>query len=219
MNGIELLDKYLKGDVTEEAFNAGLGSLTPEQKTEYDAHISTPEVRKQLKEAADKELAKVSGLRKEGKRLEGEPAPAATDFGTQMRNENVEKAFGKLFSAYSIAPEQQAKYRTLFEGSDTKKVDPDLIFADLQKIYAAENSSELLAVREQFESFKAGADEFALGMAGPAGGSGEGSGGNGGKTYPQAVYDYVNEARKQGIPLTLEAANKVLTQGFDRSLA
>lgn len=216
MNGIELLNKYLSGDVTEEAFNAGIGGLTPEQKTEYDEHISKPEVRKELKDAAQKELDKVSGLRKEGKRLQGEPAPAS-DFGTQMRNENVEKAFTRLFGTYSIPAEQQAKYRTLFEGADTKKVDTDLIFADLQKIYAAENSSELLGIREQFENFKTGADEFALMNAGNAGGSGEGSGGNGGKTYPQAVYDYVNEAKRQGIPLTLEAANRVLTEGLDRN--
>lgn len=218
MNGLELLEKFLAEEISDEEYGTGIEKLTPEQKTELDAHLAKPEVAGKVSKKAQEALDKVAALRKEGKRLNDKSDDGGgSDYASTMRKENVEKAFTKLFTAYSIPAEQQQLYRDLFKTNDKGHVDSDLIFNNLKGIYASQNSDSLLEAQERIKQMEHGADDFNEAGAGNAGGSGDGGGGDK-KKYSQEVLDWVKESKRRGVDITLEQAEKVLTQGMTRKI-
>lgn len=216
----ELLGKlkgYLNDEVSSDDFEAELNKLTPEDKTKFYETIPA-ETRTALGKKSEELLGKVSALRKEKARIETPPVPppAPTDFATKMRKENVDKASTRFFTDFKIPADLQAHYLELFKTNDSGHVDADLILNDFKRIYAAENSAELLSIKDKFEGFEQGADEFNAEHGGAPGGSGDGSGGSG-KKYSPEVYEWVKESAKQGVKISLEAAERVLNRGLKRT--
>ena len=208
-----LLDKFLKDEISKEEFDAEVAKLPEDEQKKLEA----PEVRAKLKEAADKELGKVEGIRQERRRLEAnppKPADGTPDYAATLRKENVEKAAQKLFSDFKIPAEDQQHYREIFGKNDSGHVDPDLIYKDFKRIYAAENSDSLLNIKSEYDAMEKGAEDFNEANAGAPGGSG--GGGDSGKKFSQAAHEYVHEAAKQGVKLTLADAERVLQRGMTR---
>ena len=108
-------------------------------------------------------------------------------------------------------------YEEKFKKFDEGHVDSELILKNLKKFYAYENPDELLDARSKIRQFKENAEDF---MADMAGGNGGGSG-NGGdedkKKYLPEAHALVKKAKAEGTALTLDQAQKVLTQGFSRT--
>ncbi len=210
----ELLNKYLDGKIEQEAFDTELSKLSEDDKKKFDEKLADPEVQKKLTQKGKDELARIAALRKEGKRIEKKPEEG-TDYATRLRNENVEKAKKQFFDKFKIPAEEQAHYVELFGNNDSGHVDVDLIFSDFAKIYTVEHSDELLNIRDRMERFESGAEDFNARGAGSHG-AGEG-GGDGDKKYSQEVKDWVKESKKQGVSVTLEEAEKILTRGMKRT--
>lgn len=211
----EILDKYLKGELSKEAYEAEVEKLSDEDKQKHNDEVSKPETKARIKQAADEELARVDGLRKERQRLESAPPrEGQTDYATQLRKENVKKASERFFKQFKVPAESQAAYLEKFEKSGSEHVDSDLIFGDFERIYVSENSSELLDQARRFQEMQEGAEDFNAMNAGPAGGSGDG--GDSEKKFSQAAHEFVKEAAKQGRTLKLEDAERVLQRGMTR---
>lgn len=219
-----LLEKFLKDEISGDELNAELGKLPEEDKKKWDESLASPEVQAQLTAKSKKALEEVSALRKEKKRLEtpaDPPAPRAEGeegYATALRKENVDTAFDAFFKKFSILPEDQAHYREVFESNKSGAVGVDKITKVLEKIYTAENSDELLAIKERHEARVAGADDFNERSAGAQGGAGPGGGSDDDKKYSPAVMDWVRESKKRGIIITPEAAEKVLNRGLVRTI-
>ena len=216
-----LLDRYLKGELTEEQFNSETGKLSPDDKSKFDAELAKPEVQAKLVAKGKEELEKITALRKERARIDPPaptpPAPAPKDFSNKMREENVKAASDKFFSEYEIPEAERQHYLDLFQKNDSGHVNVDLIVGDFTKIYAAEHSTELLNIRKTYKGLEHGAEDF---NGAGAGGHGGGAGGGGGneQVFSPEVLAYVKEARKQGLNTTPEQAKKVLESGMTRVL-
>jgi len=215
----KLLEKYLNEELTEEEFNGELGKLTDDQKKEFDQHLAKPEVQAQLSAKAKEVLEKVTGLRREQRRLKDNPPPAEKpkDYSAQMREENVETASNQFFAEHNIPQEQRQHYLDAFKSNDSGSVGVEKIKKDFERIYASENSTELLGIQKRFKEMEQGAEDFNSHGAGSHGGAGGGGGNDDDKKYSPAVHDYVREAKKQGINLTLEGAKRVLERGLTRT--
>lgn len=211
----ELLNKFLAGEITDEVFNGELAKLSEDDKKLFDEKLADPAVKAKLSQAAKSTLDQIVARRKELAKIE-DKKPIVTDFGATMRKENVDKAAAQFFKTYSIPAEEQAQYRELFEKNDSGAVGVDLIEKDFKRIYATLHSDELLGVKEQFDAMKDGADDFNARSAGSHGGSGQG-GGEGEKKFSPAVLDWVKESAKQGVTITPEAAEKILSRGMKRT--
>ena len=198
----ELLEKYLKGEITKEQYDEGKAKLPAEEQ----AKAETPEVVARVKKAADDELARIAALRKEGKRIEGNQ----TDFAAKLREENKAKAAKQFFTTFKIPTEDQEGYLKAFEENDSGHVDTDLILNDFKGIYAKEHADELLSAKQTVDTMAQQAEEFNASQGGAPGGGGEG-GSSSDKRDP-LVLEYVKEAARKGTPITYEAALQVLSR-------
>src|ERR1035437_10046643 len=160
----ELLNKYLKEEISEDDFNAELGKLSEDDRKKFDEDLAKPEVQSQLKDAGKKALDIVSALRKEKKRI-GEPNPKG-DYASTLRKENLETAFDSFFKDFTVPPEERQHYRDVFQTNDSGEVGVDKILSSIKKIYAVEHSDELLSVRDHYEAIRSGAEEFNADMSG-----------------------------------------------------
>lgn len=208
----EQLEKYLKGELKKEEFDAEVAKLSEEEQKK----LETPEVRARLKKAADDELKRIEGLRAEGRRIEDRNnQPQGHDYGAILRKENVEKAANKFFTEFKVPAGEQQHYRDAFQTNDSGHVDTDLIFTDFKRIYVAEHSDELLSIKSKYDDLEGGAEEFLEDNSGAPGGGGQGGGDQ--KKFSPAAHEYVKEAAKKGIKLTLVDAERVLTRGMTRT--
>lgn len=216
---LKKLDGFLEDTVSADDFEAELNKLSSEDKTKFYQGI-TPEKQAALAKKSEELVGKITALRKEGKRLEDKKTPPAggegegTDYAKQLRTENVGKAFDRFFKDFEISAEQQQLYKDLFAQNDKNHVDVELIYKNLESIYASQNSGELLKLRERVKNMERDGEEFNAQGAGNHGGAGDG--GQGGKKFPKEVHDWVAESRRQGIDISLEQAERVLNNGLSR---
>jgi len=148
----EIIEKEINGeDVTELKKD-----FTEEQTHEYNLGF-----RKASSEAKTKELEELKALRLEKKRV----ADKTSDNDTvvkQFREEQVGKAKEKFFSdaRFPLTAEQKTEFEENFKRLDTGKVDSDLIFKDLTKVYAYMNGDTLLSSQEKLKDMEKQAQEF-----------------------------------------------------------
>lgn len=209
MDNKKIIEKALKG----EDYSADTVDFTPEQKTALGVEILNA-----ADAAAKAELAKVNGLRQEGQRIiaktEEEKKKGEQTFTDKLRDEQIQKAKTRFYSdkAFPITEEQKVLLDAEFKRLDTGKIDADLIFNDLKKAYVAVNADTFLAEREKSIEDKANAARYNAGasFASHAAASPDG------KEYSQEAKAAVAAAQKQGLKLSLDAAEKVVKQGMDR---
>lgn len=187
----EIAGKSFAGENIDELIK----DFTSEQKLELEkATLGL------VKDAKDKELSEVSALRKEKARLTTKTDEATKEIQDKIRGEQSVKARARLVKEFNLSPEDAAK---VDDGFKTEALDSELIYEDYKRKYAYTFSDQLIKASQDKAVMEKNAAEFMAGQAG--GGSGSG-GGEGDKTYEPSVHEYVKEAAKRGISLTLEQA-------------
>lgn len=211
----ELLDGFLKDEVSPEKFDEEFAKLTDEDKTKVNERLSTPEAKKALADANTKALESLKGVRTAAKKIQGDTPP---DLAASLRKENVTKASGRFFAELGIPAEQQTSYLEDLEKSDNTTVSEDLLYDALGRIYASKNSNTLLKDKKELDKMKENGEQFNADNAGSAGGSG-GDNGDGTKRDPK-VLEWMREANSKGIPFdSYEAAEKALNGGTARVIS
>lgn len=211
-----IIDKALKG----EDYSKEMETIPEDKKT-----LVYQEVNKALKEASDKELAKVSALRKEGDRIvtkktEEDLAKEKTVF-ERFQNDQLEKAKRQFFTQFPLA-DDAAKNELLAEYGkrNSGSVDSEMIFNDLKKAYAYLNSDNLLENKSKLTEYEKNAANFNASMANASGGAGgQGNQGDYSKAARELYTDWLREGFKGK---TLDDAQKLVDKGTkwkDRNLA
>lgn len=204
----ELLDKFLKDEVTPEQFDEGFAKLSEDDKTKV---LSNPELSKKLAGANSQALESLKGVRKAKKIIEVESPNLAAN----LRKENVDKAAKRFFDKYKIPAEEQAAYLTNLEQSHKDTVSEDLLFRGLTSFYGSTHADELLSSKEKLDEMSQGAEEFAAAHAGAPGGTGDKN--PDGTARDPEILRFMKDAVTKGIPFeSYEAAEKALTQTTKR---
>lgn len=199
MDTKQLIDKFVKGDITEEEFDAEKAKLTPEQLVELDkaaeeAKPSAVEVLKGIRRGATKIL--------DGVKEKDESAIS------KLREENLTAAKQKVFTELGIKEEDRAAFEEGFKNHDSGAINVDGIAADMRKYYASNNADELLTLKQQQQQREQEAEEFNAQQGGANGGSGDG-----GKEMikvSKEVQDHIKASAALGFILTPEQAQKQL---------
>ena len=171
MDHKEIIDKAINGEDVAELTK----DFTEEQTHEFNVNL-----RKAVNEAKEKDLEALKALRLEKKRV-AEKASDNDAVVKQFREEQVGKAKEKFFSdaRFPLTTEQKAEFEENFKRLDTGKVDADLIFKDLTRIYAYMNGDSLLSSQEKLKDMEKQAQEFnaqgAFGSSGSPSGDGDDS--------------------------------------------
>ena len=218
----EIAVKELSGeDVSDK-----VKDFTPEQKSEYlkvfsaEADVKKQGILADINKATtdkDEELKAVEALRKEKQRLtvkpETDPAHSGQEveeYKKQQREEQIQKARSRFVKDFNLSDDDLSKLDESFKTEDSGKLDADFIYEDFKKAYVKSNPDRFIEAEREKRRLEANANEFNAQGAGAKGGSG---GGEKGKEYSSAVHQAVKEARKAGLELTLEEAEKGLKFG------
>lgn len=166
-----------------------------------------------FKTEADTELGRVTALRAEKRRLEGNPPEKKEVVAqSQLREENITIAKEEFFAdaKFKLTDDEKVQFEAEFKKLDTGKMSPKLIFADLKKAYASVKSESLLENQDKMTEYEKNAATF---MADQGGGSG-GQGSPDDSKFSQAAKDLFKSWQKQGIKgKTLEDAEKLASRG------
>jgi hypothetical protein len=183
--------------------NVDLTQLSDEQKAE-------------LKAKADQEIAdtleKLKGLRAEKNRVNEKVKEGESEFNQRFRGEQLQKAKAKFIADFNLSDDERASVEESFSKIDSGAIDADLIYSDFKKAFALSNVDSLIEAKKRKEELEKNAADF----------MGESIGGTDvkpveGKTYSPEAYDYIKQARKEGISLSLEEAEKYVKQGNKRT--
>ena len=204
----ELLDKFLKDEVTPEQFDEGFSKLTEEDKTKA---LASPELTKKLAGANTAALEALKGVRKAKKIIEGDKP----DYAATLRKENVAKASKRFFEKFKIPAEEQAHYLENLESTHASTVGEDLLYGGLAQAYASTHADELISSKEKLDSMQQGAEEFNAGQGGAPGSVGD-KNPDGTQRDPE-VLRWMQDAVKAGNPFeSYEAAANALSKGTKR---
>lgn len=201
----EIAAKELNGEDVSTLISA----FTDDQQKEYSTTFLG-----MAKEAKTKELAEVSALRKAKADLQ-DKTKSLTDedakkYQEQHRSEQIGLARTRIVAELGLTAEQATALDESFKTEDSGKASSDLIYADFKRAYVKSDPDGFINAKKKAQEFEKGAAEA---MADAAGGGSNNNGGTPPKTYSPQVYEYVKEAQKQGIALTLEQAEKGLSFG------
>ena len=210
----ELLDKFLKDEVTPEQFDTELNKLSPEEKVKFDEKLATPEVRAQLTAKGKEAVEALKGLRKAAKVIGDGAKP---DLSANLRKENVAKASKRFFEEFKIPADEQATYLSSLEQSSSDTVSEDLLYAGLGRIYASTHANELLEGKKKLDTMKQNGEEY---NAAHAGAAGSGDHNPEGKPRDPKVLEWMADAAKKGVPFaSYEAAERALNEGTRRTIS
>ena len=212
---MEDLDLFLDDKIDEAEYLKRTSGLSDDEKKKLEDRI------KAESSTTLSDIAKAKALRKEKARVEALAAGEGnkpTNTGDKFREEQKTKAFNKLKSEFGIEDKDFDSYKEGFKKFDEGHVDSELIFENLKSFYAYKNPNELLDARSKILKFKENADDFMADMAGGnGGGSGSGEGDENKKKYLPETHALVKKAKAEGTTLSLDQAQKILTQGFSRT--
>ena len=205
----ELLDKFLKDEVTPEQFDEGFAKLTDEDKNKV---LANPELTKKLAGANNAALEALKGVRKAKKIIENDNKP---DYAATLRKENIDKASKKFFEEFKIPADEQATYLQNLESSHKDTVSEDLLYKGLAATYAAAHADELLTGKKQLDQMRENGEQFNADNAGAPGGVGD-KNPDGTQRDPE-VLRWMQDAIKAGNPFeSYEAAANALSKGTKR---
>jgi hypothetical protein len=205
MEHTELVEKYVSGEITDDAFTAEYDKLDePTKKV----------VTEELKAAKPKILSEISGLRKEREKVREQKVEAEKppeDFIKKFRGEQVEKAMKRFFTDRNVDEAEQATIRANFAKLDDGAIDADNIVENVKRVYAYSFPDKVFTVKK--EAGEEGAANFNSQQVGAAGRIG---------SPPELKEDdpriaqILAEARKEGISMTAEEAKRGLEAGMKR---
>ena len=203
-------------DINKDGVNPEEGKK-PEEGINPDVDLSqlSDEQKAELKKKADEELAntleKIKALRQEKNRVLEKTKEGEQEFQKRFRDEQILKASSKFATDFSLSQEEINAILEDFSKVDSGALDSDLIYGDLKKAFALKNVDVLIKAKAEKEELEKNAADFLSGAIGGVDAKPEE-----GKTYSPAAYEYVKEARKQGVELSLEQADAYVSKGNRR---
>lgn len=205
---MEIKDIVAK-EIAGEDVSTLVKDFTDDQNKEYTKLLIS-----EGKAAAKVELDKVTGLRKAKADLESKKDEGQNDefkkFKETTRNEQITKAYNKFVADMGLTTEDAVKLSEEFKVEDSGKIDAELIYGDMKRAYVKMNPDKFIEAEKSKKEFEKNASMF---NSAAANGGGSGAGGDDGKKYSPQVYEIVKEARKNGIEMSLEKAEKGLKFG------
>jgi len=201
----EIAGKELGGEDVSELVK----DFTDEQTKEYNKTFLSLS-----KEAKSKDLAEVVALRKAKADLKQKTDDLSSDqakqFHEKARGEQLVKARSKFLADFGLTEDTAKSLDEEFKSVDSGKIDADLIYGDFKKAYAKANADTLIEAQRANKILEKNAVDY---NASSAGSSNSGGGSSEGKKYSNEAYEAVKAARVQGIPLSLDDAEKGLMFG------
>ena len=171
------------------------------------------------KEGAEAELAKINARRKELERIGEKKAEVETEAATkvrdEIRSEQISIARNQFMKSMGLTEEQMKLVDESFKSEDSGRMTADLMVADFSRAYAKANADILIATQRRASDFERNAANFNAGSA--SGGDAGGGSGDNKKQYSQSAIAYAEEARKRGISMTYEEAERGLKAGAKRT--
>jgi hypothetical protein len=210
----DFVTKVLEGSVSDEEINTFKEKLSEDGKSVLNQALAFRDKRKdeenKANEAAGKATTEEQRLAKAKADADAEEARLAAlrSEGTQFRQEQISKAKARFFTEYGIAPENQAQYDTEFTKLDSGKMDPDLIFKDLERTHVALNSDTYLESERKQREMQRNAETY------NAGGAGSQTHAPSGQEPPK--FSQLAEKIAQDSEISVEAAAKIEKEGYSR---
>lgn len=202
----EIATKVINGAKVEDVIK----DVPEDKKTEFLTILASL-----AKEESDKALETLKGRRAANQAIEADKekleTEAVTKVRSQIRSEQVTKARARFMSDHGLTEEQMKPVDDAFKTTDSGKFDADLIIPDLRRAYGMVHADTLIESEKIARESQKSAAEF--NSAATAGGSTGGGGNDGGKVYSPRIHEWVREAAKQGIHLTLDEAERGLKGG------
>lgn len=199
MDSKQLVEKFVKGEISEEEFDAEKAKLSPEQLVELnkEAEAAKPDAVEILK-----------GVRRGIVKVTDEAKEKDSTLVSKLREENFSTAKAKVFAELGIKQEDQASFEEGFKNHDSGGVNADVIVSDMRKYYASTNAEALLNLQQQQQQREQEAEEF---NAQNGGANGSGDGGKDMKKVSKEVQDHMKKSAELGFTLTPEQAERQLS--------
>lgn len=199
MDTKQLVDKFIKGEITQEEFDAEKSKLTPEaqEQLKKDAEAALPDAVEKLKDVR-RGIDKIADKNKD----------ADNNVATKLREENFEKAKETIFAELGIEKDEDRKlFEEEFKKVDDGSVTVDNIVKGMKKYYASTQADDFFKLKQEKKDREREAEEFNAQNGGAHGG---GPGGEGGKKPSKELQDFMAQAKKAGRNYTPEAAQRAL---------
>jgi hypothetical protein len=196
MDTKELVDKFVKGEITDEQFDAEKAKLSPEDlvKLNKEAESKLPDA-----------VEKLKGVRRGIDKISAEKDASLA---TKLREENLASAKSEFFKKFGIEKtEDQASFMEGFKKFDSGNVTTDNIIKDMRAYYASSNADELLSLKEKQKEREIEAEEF---NAKNGGSNSSGGGVDTAKKVSKEVKFLMEASAKAGRPMSAEQAERAL---------
>lgn len=191
----QLIDKFIKGEITEAEFDAESSKLSPEDKAKLDA-----EAKDKMPSAVEQLKSIRRGTDAVSKKVESENATLAT----KIQQENLAEAKASFFKEFGIEKaEEQVAFAQDFK---TDSINVSNILADMKKHYVAKNPERYLDLEKKQRQSEKEAEEMNARNAGGSAGGGE----DPTKQNSKDVQALIEDFRRQGKSLTPEKAQRLL---------
>lgn len=204
----QIVDKAIAGG----EYKKDIEALPIEQRLDAQEQVF-----KALSEQSDKELSKVSALRKEQGRIEKKPEDTEkknedNEFVEAVKQRSKSGGKNKFFNdpRIKLTDAEKADFEKKIDEDKSIFVDADDVYKKLISMYASSNPEKFLENQDIVNKVKSGAYDFTSMQAGSDGASG---GGKDDEKYTQQAKDIVKEAKKQGRTISLDAAQKLADRG------
>lgn len=192
----QLIDKFIKGEITEEEFDTETSKLTPEEKIQLE------------KDAEDKKgdaVEILKGVRRGINKIAGKKEEEDANLTTKIKEENLETAKAKFFSEYGIEKEEDKA--SFEEGFKTGSVNVDNIIKDMKSHFVSKNPDHYLNLEKEKKAREKEAEDFTANNAGAGGSNG---GGQDNTKVSKEVKDFIAESAKVGRNITPEQAQRAI---------
>lgn len=203
MDTKQLVEKFVKGEITQEQLDIEKAKLKPEELEKFE------EQKTEAQKAADKkELEELQNDLKKA-RLAKKGIETDESLATKLREENLASAKNLFLTELGIDKDEDVKaFEEGFKKFDSGNVTPENIIKDMRKYYAAEHSDDFFKLAQEKKQREQDAEEFNANNGGSNGGSG-----NGGEELKKAskeVREYIAASSKLGFTVTPEEAERAL---------
>lgn len=198
MDTKQLVEKFVKGEISEEQFAEEKAKLSPEDlvKLEEEAKAAKPSA-----------VDEIISLRRGANKIVKE-GNEDVSLATKLREENLASAKTQFFTELGIEKEEDIKaFDEGFVKFDSGSVTPENIIKDMRKFYAAEHSDDFFRLNNEKKQREIDAEEF---NAQNGGANGSGDGGKEMKKVSKEVQEHMKASAALGFILTPEQAQRQL---------
>lgn len=198
MDTKQLIEKFVKGEITEEELEQEKAKLNTEDLKTFDDQKTEAQ-----KAAAKKELEEIQNDLKRA-RLAKKGIETDDGIAGKLREENLASAKEQFYSQMGLKDEDIKSFE---EGFKSESVTIENIQKDMKKHYAFTHSDDFFKLADEKKQREIEADEF---NAQNGGTGGSGGGGEEMKKVSKEVQEYIKASEKLGFNVTPEQAERAL---------